>query len=110
MIVAGFCRLAGLKTAPLSRSSTRSPATAPVPERLTRKSVAVAASAALSQPPVSFVEPCSAGVLGAEGATTFFVKASAVLSGPVEFLSVSRAVSDLAPLTPRSAPATVNST
>ena len=56
-------------------------------------------------------EPVSVAsdTVGVPGAATSFVNASAVLSGPVEFLSVSRAVSDLAPSAPRSVPETVKS-
>ena len=96
---------------PPTSSSTVSPATAPATTSPpTLIVVAVPASTALRKLSASFVEPCSAGAAAAVGAATSFVKANTVLSGPVEFLSVSRAESDLAPSTPRSAPATVKST
>ena len=49
-------------------------------------------------------------LIAMSGAIVSFVKVSAAPSGPVVFRSVSRAVSDLTPSAPKSAPVTVKST
>ena len=93
-----------------NRSVNVSPATAPVPERLTLIVVWLAASMRLSFPSASLVEPASAGWAGAVGACVSLRNVNAPLTTLTPFTSVSRAARALLPSAPRSAVVTRKST
>ena len=97
---------AAVKGAPLSRSETTSPATAPVPPRLIRMAVELPYSTRLIFPSASFVVEGSDGMAGAVGATVSFWNAITMLCGP----ALSWAEICLAPSAPRSVAVTTKST